>query len=196
MSLKAYFKQFRSILGIITGFIGAFPFIANYLLQQKISNVIPPVEDYVLVIYIIFFIAAVLIVYFLKDLNCWKKPWSTPLTMGVLFLLAIIAFMSYDHWSERAIRTIYIPTLKKNVNVIVGLERSKFAVQYFNNKTDEQMLEERGYTKNEIRRLWTQESILHARLFIIVSYFLMVLLLGIAFSIGVLKSCLEKQRVG
>jgi hypothetical protein len=194
MSLKAYFKQFGSVFGIITGFIGAFPFIGNYLLQQKISNIIPPVEDYVLVIYVVFFIAAVLNVYFLKDLNCWKKPWSVPLTMGVLFLLAIIGFMFYDHWSERAIRTIYIPTLKKNVNVIVGLERSRFAVQNFNDEPDEQMLEKRGYTKNEIRRLWTQESILRARLFIIGSYFLALLLLGVGFSVGVLKSCLEKQK--
>lgn len=194
MSLKLYFKQFKSILGIITGFIGSFPFIGNYLLKRTISNVVPPIEDYVLVIYAIFFITAVFIVYFLKDLGCWKKTWGTPLTMGVLFFLAFIGFLFYDQWSVRAIRTFYIPTLRKNVSVIVGLERSQFAKQYFNDKTDEDMLEERGYTKNEIRRLWTQESILRARFFIIVSYFSTLLLLGIGFSVGVLKSCLEKQK--
>jgi hypothetical protein len=194
MSLKFYFKQFRSILGIITGFIGAFPFIGNYLLQQKIPNVIPPVEDYVLVIYVIFFITAVFMVYFLKDLNCWKKPWSTPLTMGILFLIAFVGFSFYGYWSARAIRTIPIPTLGKNVSVIVGLVRTDFAVKHFSNKTDEEMLEERGYTASDIRKLWTQESILRARIFIIASYFSVILLLGIGFSVGVLKSCLEKEK--
>lgn len=195
MPSKYYLKAFKNTLRFLEYFAALFPFIGNFLLKQTSPVIIPPIENHVLAIYALLIISLVFTLHFLKDLKILEKQWVCPVIMFVLFLLSFVAFLVYDCWSEKTIRTISIIPLKKNISVIVGLERSPFAKEHFANNTDEEMLKERGYTKEEIRRLWTPESIIRARCFVIGSYFLLLLFITMLFGIGTLKLALEEQRV-
>ena len=139
MSIDLYFKKFKSILGILTGLVGAFPFGGKYLLQ----GIIPPVEIKFLLIYLLFFFAIVFVVYFLRDLGFWKKPWTTPLAMFILLLISFIGFLIFTYWSQKVTRSIFVKRLNKAVYVIVGTERSEFAEKNLPNRTDEEMLKHR-----------------------------------------------------
>lgn len=194
MKLSLYFKRFGKVLGFITGFIGAIPFIGNFF-ANNLLYIAPPIKIQFLLIYFMLFIAAIYGVYFFKDFEIWKKKWGTPLVITSLFIISFLAFLMFYYWSQVAVRSIFLPDQKKTIYVIVGTERSQFAkLEFSDQNPDEDLLYEIGYIDADIRRLWTQDSINRSRLFVAGSYFLMLLCLTAIFSVGVLKMCISEQN--
>jgi len=87
---------------------------------------------------------------------------------------------------EQFVRTIDIPAKKETVTVSVGYTRTVFANRQFPNSTDWDMIRARGTSDEEIKRLWTEWSIIVARLALLFSYLLFLLPAIAAFSLGVL----------
>ncbi len=138
--------------------------------------------------------AAIFSVYFFRDLKIWQTNWGTPLVLISFLIISIIAFFLFYYWSQAAVRSIFLPDQKKTIYVIVGTERSQFAkAQFSDQDTDEDLLHDIGYRDEDIRKLWTQNSINRSRLYVAGSYFLLLLCLTALFSIGVLKLCISEQ---
>lgn len=191
MTLRRYLRKFGFILGSLQTLFGVLPFIGK---AANIGYISPPVNIRYFILYAVFFVTVIFGTYFLRDMKIWKKSWGPPLPMGIMFLIALGAFFSYAYWYEKAVRSIYIESLQKTEFVIVGTERSDTAIRDFPNLTDIEILRTEGHREVEVRKFWTLESLIRSRLFILGSYFLMLLALTEIFSIGVLKSLIDEER--
>ena len=115
-------------------------------------------------------------------------PWALPLRKiktallccSVLLLLG--SAVSYFLLSQRYVVSIPLPDGSK-LSVSVGSVRTAFADQYFQGETDSEMLSSRGPYENEVKKLWTEDSIGRARFGLYVSYLATLVLLN--FTIGV-----------
>jgi hypothetical protein len=192
MTISFYLKSFGKVFGSLTTLIGAFPFIGNYFLNNYLY-IAPPIKIHFIFIFIIIFISCIYSVYYFKDLDIWKKRWGTPLVIIILLLISIVSFLFFFYWSQIAVRSIVLPDQNKTIYVIVGTERTNFAkTNFLDTDSDEDLLRIIGYLDEDIRRLWTKESINICKLYVACSYFITLLCIVTIFSVGVLKSCLTK----
>jgi hypothetical protein len=193
MKLSIYLKNFGRLLGSLTALIGAFPFIGNYFANNYLY-ISPPIKTQFLLIYLILFVTCIVSIYFFKEFDLWKLKWGVPSVITILFMISIIAFFIFFYWSQAAVRSIFLPDQNKSIYVIVGTERTQFALNEFSvNDSDEDLLHNIGYLDEDIRRLWTKESIYRSRIYVAGSYFLLLLCLTTIFSIWNLKLCISKQ---
>jgi len=190
MSLTEYLKRFGRITKIIAGALGAIPVIGRL---SGITSIAPPLNTHYFFIYIFFFLAILAITYSTKDAKLWRRSWATPVALGIIFLIGLVAFFAYIYAFESTVRCIYIESLEETDCVIVGTERSEFSKKEYTNLTDVEMLRQHGYRDTDIRKLWRPASVTRSRVFMAVSYFLMVLSLVEISCIFVLKSYLDEQ---
>jgi hypothetical protein len=191
MTLHRYLSKFGIILGTLQLLFGALPFIGKAF---NIGYISPPVNIRYFILYALFFVTVIFVTYFLKNMRIWKKSWGAPLAIGIMFLIALGAFFSYAYWYEKAVRPIYIESLKETEFVIIGTERSDAANTEYPDLTEIEILRKEGHREVEIRKFWTPASLIRSRLFILSSYFIMLLALTEIFSIGVLKSLLDEEK--
>ncbi|HTV13978.1 MAG TPA: hypothetical protein VME68_04635 [Acidobacteriaceae bacterium] len=87
-----------------------------------------------------------------------KTAGIAALGSGVVFL---VAFGAYFVFVSHYIVRIDVPD--KAILVSIGSERTPWAQKTFGDKSDVVMLKERGQSEEDIRMLWTDRSIMHAR---------------------------------
>ena len=80
-----------------------------------------------------------------------------------------------------------IPTRETAVYVTVGYQRTAFADATFGSVSDWELLRARGTDEEELRKLWTTQSLIIARLALYTAYSLIVLALVVTFSFGVVR---------
>jgi hypothetical protein len=100
----------------------------------------------------------------------------------IAFATCAVSFLLYLSLTSACVRKIDIPSRGAVVFVTVGYTRSAFATKAFGNETDWEMLRDRGFSDEEIQRLWTPGSVILARLSLYVAYLGVVLGWTLAFS--------------
>lgn len=131
---------------------------------------------------VIFAAATTYLVYWMKD----SIEARLRRRMVTLLALAIFLFCAYLGLHFRFVKKIEIPTEGKTVFVSVGYERSQFAPASFDGEDDAAMLRARGFTEEEITKLWTPRSVYFSRLALVFSFIGTVLLIVAFASIGIL----------
>jgi len=176
-NLKTYIKNVR----VIQWFICAIPLGGRLLRKESalaFPHLGPNTGTFVFLAIALSGIAAIL-------------PWALSLPkhkaqfLWCSFVLLVCSAVVYFSFSQRYVVPIPIPDVG-NISVSVGNVRTTFADQNFLGKTDAEMLMDRGPYENEVKKLWTENSIISVRLRLFVSYLATLMLLN--FSIGLIAS--------
>jgi hypothetical protein len=101
--------------------------------------------------------------------------------ISVTFLLAYLALC------ERFVRRVDIPSRETAVYVSIGYERTAFADATFGLASDWELLRRRGTDEEQLRMLWTTQSLIIARLALYTAHAVTVLALVAVFSFGVVR---------
>ena len=166
--------------------MGSLPLLASVLPDKQSFFLFPPLDTVFRTAAILLCVAVTFIVYFTSDLKFTK---SGKRRFAVLFATVSVSVVGVGLFlvsHEQFVRTIDIPAKKETVTVSVGYTRTVFANRQFPNSTDWDMIRARGTSDEEIKRLWTEWSIIVARLALLFSYLLFLLPAIAAFSLGVL----------
>jgi hypothetical protein len=114
-------------------------------------------------------------------------PWTFPkkhlkTTMLFCVLSGVLSTVSYLVLSEKYIVVVPIPD-RGNISISVGTVRTEFANRYFEGQTDVEMLESRGPYDIEVKKLWTEDSILWVRIRLFLSYLAAFMCLNIGIGV-------------
>ncbi|TKJ32503.1 MAG: hypothetical protein CEE38_23070 [Planctomycetes bacterium B3_Pla] len=189
-----YIRKFLGLKGLVGLVAWAYPIIGGLLgIERRLM--IPPLDASSLVIYVILFTMVVLVSY---SLRCWcvfsNRQWMTAALSVVLFGTTIFCALRYYSWREKAIRCWEVQPENdkpKTVCVIIGLERTKFAKEEYEGRSDVYMLQKRGWEPEQVRLLWTPESLAEAKRSVM-GYFLAIPLLVVGIvSLLVLRECID-----
>jgi len=180
MTLTQYYQGFFSLLGVLAA---APPIIVAvivpFLSDSAPAYGFPPmgdVADFARLGLVCLAFLVTFLVYF------WQGG------KGALVAAAIVSFMClcvYVALYPKFVLRIDIPSQQTAVHVSVGYERTAFAKATFGSDSDEDMLRARGTDDEEIKKLWTYQSLTVARLALFVSYCGFILGLVAVFSIGI-----------
>lgn len=190
-----YLRKFGLFKGIVGFVITAYPFVARFAGLEG-SRTVPPLDYDLLIIYVILLVMLVFAGYSLRYVRFFTRAhWATTVIAIVLFLFAGIGTLQYIVWQEKAIRCGEVkPEDSGPVTycVIIGLERSQFAKKKYSDCTDQGMLRKRAWTPEQVRRLWTPDSIETARRRVIGYYLAVpVLFLG-TICVLVVRECIDE----
>lgn len=175
ITIEDYYKKFRSIFGAVTGAIGVLPLISGLFPEKWASYLFPPLGNIWRLVAATLAGLVTLALFYAKDLDAAvSKKGRLQLLIRPL-LLAVIGAVAFLIVDNRFVRTVEIPSLDKNVSVIVGFERTSFASSNFPQASDWELLRQRGLSDEQIHELWTGTSILVARLLLFASYALFLL---------------------
>ena len=191
-----YLRKFLGLKGLVGLVAWAYPIIGGLLGIER-RQMIPPLDASSLVIYVILFTMVVLVGY---SLRYWcvfsNRQWMTAALSVVLFGTAVFCALRYYSWREKAIRCWEVQPDRdkpKTVCVIIGLERTEFAKENFGDLSDVEMLKSRGWEPEQVRLLWTPESLAKVKPRV-VGYFLAIpLLVGGLVSLLVLRECIDDK---
>jgi hypothetical protein len=109
-------------------------------------------------------------------------------------LVSAVCLLAYLALYEAFIHRVEIPSRETSVYVSVGFQRTEFAAQTFGSASDEEMLLARGPSEEEIRRLWTRQSLIIARLGLYSSCALTTLSLLFVFSFALVRDMSLRPR--
>lgn len=156
--LASYVKDVRKT----QWFICSLPLCAR-LLDKQSALAFPPLGaetgTYVFMTIVLAGVAAVL-------------PWALPtrkfkaLLLISSTVLILVAAIGYHSVTQRYVLKFTVP----DVSLSIGSVRTSFADQYFSGKSDVYMLQAEGPNENEVKRLWTDESVDSVRSRIFASY--------------------------
>jgi hypothetical protein len=149
-SLAEYIKNVRAVQWIIS----VIP-LGGRLLSGQSALAFPALGDdtgsFVFLAVVLSGVAAIL-------------PWAIPLRRGrtILMLCSVLLLfcsaIAYYHLSQRYV--VSIPTGNGGkMTVSIGSVRTAFANQTYPGKSDAEMLMSRGPYENEVKKLWTSDSI-------------------------------------
>lgn len=185
LTVKAYYKHFAGFFGGITALVGVLPFLSAIFPANYAKYLFPPlgtVESFARIGVFALVIITTIVVYQFKDFTA-QQPARRHKLFATILAAAMVSFVVFIGLTMRFVRAIPAPSISPTAEfvVTVGWDRTPYALTTFGSKTDEEMLRARGVTEEEIFRLWTQRSVLTARLLLLSTY--VVFLLG-AVSIG------------
>jgi len=166
---KKYGKRFVSITGILGALCTALPFLSLGLSDQIAELVFPPLGSLALLGRIGatgFSLLITLIVY-----HVWKE--DPPQTFGkrvsILSFISFACFLGYFAMYESFVCKNYVRDKKMSVAVSIGYKRTPDAA-IFKDKSDTEILQERGFEEAEIQKYWTGNSILIVRIGLLLTY--------------------------
>lgn len=93
----------------------------------------------------------------------------------------------------RYVVRIDAPSQNWTTFISIGSERTQFARENFPNSTDQEMMEARGPTEDEVNKLWVPESVTNVRLGLLGFY--TIVLGALNFGIGCLARLEEEKNV-
>ncbi|MCK4820102.1 hypothetical protein KA005_30330, partial [bacterium] len=191
-----FIKKFYGLIGILSCIPGVFPFVANFAKWEK-ARLVPPLDYDFLVIYALLLIFVLPVTYCLRYLRFFRDfPSVTTLMIIFLFLLACTSTLVYIDWQERVIRCGIAQPEKASPEtycVIIGLELKKSKKDRFSSYTPDQILDNRGYKKEQVREFWTSDSIRKARRWVIGSYLSIPIFFVAAISVLLIRTCIDDQ---
>jgi hypothetical protein len=164
VTLKQYYKAFWGLFGILAATPPLLAASVSSLLPEGVSVLrFPPlgdVEPFARLGLVALSLLTIHLIYF------WNGgKWL----MGATATVALLCLSLYVAIYPRFVIRIDIPS-QDPVHVSIGYARTQFAATNFPGYSDENLVRARGATDEEIRRLWTYNSIALARLGLFLSY--------------------------
>src|SRR5271157_1899599 len=180
MTLTHYYKGFFSLLGVLAAAPPIIVGVASPFLPDSASVYgFPPMGEVGGFARLGLVCLAFLVTFLVYFWEGGKWPIVVAALVSFVCLCAYVAF--YPHFVLR----IDVPSQKTAVRVSVGYERTQFAKANFGSDSDEDMLRARGTDDEEIKKLWTYQSLTVARLALLASYCGFILSLVAAFSLAI-----------
>ncbi len=187
LNLRSYYSNFKSMRGVVAVIGMTVPLVPKLKPGTWTEYLLAPlggIDVIARVLLAVLCVAVTYLVYFVFQEQSHRARKRTFLIS--LLVLPFSCLILYMVASLLFVRKVDIPTLERSEYVSVGFQRSDFAKQTFGSMTDEEMLRSRGLDEEEIRKLWTQSSIVTARLALFVSWAGFALALVFGLSLGVL----------
>src|SRR5438128_1558978 len=159
-------------MGALTGALAVLPSVSEVLPGKAGDYAFPPLGTYQLFwesVSVVISAVIILLVFFIRNSSYvvhHDKRLRAFIVLGGIAFLALIAYFVAVHVT---VRTLWIPTEKKEITVSVGFRRTAFAEREFAGEGDWTMLEKMGWNEEQIRKLWMCKSILIARSFMILT---------------------------
>ncbi len=100
-------------------------------------------------------------------------------------VISLLCLCVYVALYSRLVLRIDLPSEKATVRVSVGYDRTPFAKANFSSDSDEDMVRARGFDDEELKKLWTYQSLIVARLALFASYCGFILGSVAVFSLGI-----------
>lgn len=119
-----------------------------------------------------------LTLFYFKDASFASSRAGRVWVLGGTFVLASVGACLFLVATHRFVRAVNIYPLGKSVTVTVGYERTELAKEIAKRTSqgsDWELLQERGASEEHIRDLWTDNSILMARLALFSSFMLFLI---------------------
>lgn len=182
ISVGQFYAQFKSLYGLIAGVFGLLPPALGFFLPGLIF---PPLGNETVLaqfFVVIFGVAVTYSMFWMK----YDPEIRVRRRMKVFFVFGIILFCIYFGLHFRFVQRIDIPSVGEHSFVSVGYERSAFALGSFDSVSDSEMLHSRGFSEEEIERLWTLKSLCISRLALFITFLGSVLSIVAFASLGVL----------
>jgi hypothetical protein len=182
-SLKEYYTSIKGLSTAVAAV--AVPLASKIIGSESAAYLFPPlgnIEDVARAGFVALCLAVSLGVYFLVYTS--SLPRSARIIWVSLFI-AVVSLITYLAAYQGFVRRVNITAISKSVYVSVGYQRTEFANQTFGSATDLEMLRARGTSEEEIERLWTEKSVIVARLVLYFSCVLTSLALLFLFSFAV-----------
>ena len=180
ITLKQYYRAFWSLSGALAA---APPIIATAVLPFLPDSAsvygFPPMGDVGGFARLGMVCLAFLVTFLVYFWEGGKWPLVAAFLVSFVCLCAYVAL--YPHFVLR----IDVPSQKTAIRVSVGYDRTQFAKTNFGSDSDEGMLRARGFDDEEIKKLWTYQSLTIARLGLFASYCGFILGLVAVFSLGI-----------
>lgn len=172
VTIRQYFKGFTSLFGGIATAFGVLPVLSAILPDTWSSFVFPPLDDVFRIFAVGLTLLAMLVVYRVSDaIFPQSRRWRLHAHL-ILFAIAFAAALGFLVARTFFVRTLDRPALGDTAIVAVGFERTDFARRAFPTDSDFEMLRQRGTTEEEVFNLWTERSILLARIALFLPYLL------------------------
>jgi hypothetical protein len=182
ITIEKYYGSFKSLQGVLAAGFCIIPLASNWLLSGRIF---PPLGNETILAQgftVLLGVAVTFLVFLMRDAAVIRIRRR----IVNLFFVAVVCFCAYIAAHYRFVRIVEIPSASAEATVSVGYQRSAFSDAAFPGATDSDVLISRGFTEDEINRIWTAKSIWLARLSLISSFLgCMLSLVGVA-SLGVL----------
>jgi hypothetical protein len=179
-TIKDYYKNFVSISGALAAVTGLEPLL-SFLPFAAAGYVFPPLGDATGLARTGVLCLSMAMTYLAFYFPIARCRWI----MVCLFGISGVALCCYLISYMQFVRKIEVPSAAATIQVSVGEERTPFAAQTFGAESDWDMLRARGTGEEEVWKLWTARSILHARLSLLGSFSGFILPLVLIFSLGV-----------
>jgi hypothetical protein len=193
LSIVQYYKRLSILLKTLGALFTASPILSALLPESSVTYAYPPLGGIDLwgrTGTVVFAAIATLIVYYATP---QKSVFRKLLGMA---LLSLVTFAAYLALFSLYVKRVEIPTEKKAVLVSIGTERTKYAIENFPGESDLDLLLQRGFTDEEISKLWTPQSILKSRLSLWLSFTLFLSFVAATLSIGAFAAKDFGERAG
>ncbi len=185
------FVWFKSTIGVV---FSLFPILAN-LGNLESKGVVPPLGYDYLSLYVFLLMLVLLASYSLRYIrNFIELKWLSTIIVILFLALSLISFFAYVGWQQRVVRCGEIRPVNSKPTmecVIIGTERTAYTNKQFKNWTDEEILNKRGWTDEQVRKIWDPKSISEARKRVVSYYLLIPILLIGALGVIVVRECID-----
>ena len=179
ITLKQYYKSFLSLSGLFASVPPLYASVVSVFLPAGLAALgFPPlgnVEPFARLGLLLLAASVIHLSYFFVP-----SRWA----MAACLLLSAIGLFYYVGVYPKFVVRVDVPGAGM-VRVSVGQERTAFAVTNFADYSDEEMLRARGTNEEEVRRLWTLDSLRNGRISLLSSYSVFILGIVSVFSLGV-----------
>jgi hypothetical protein len=197
INLKNYYSNFKTIRGVAAVLGAIVPFLAKLKPGTSWTEyLLAPMGDVDYVARVLFAVLCVgvtyLVYFYFQDQSAAQRK-RTFLVM--LLIIPTLCLSLYIVFCLMFVRKIDITSIQRSVYVSVGYQRTEFAKQTFGSMTDEDMLRQRGFDDEQIRAIWTEFSILVARLALFASWSGFALSLICGLSLGALDQAQDAAGV-
>jgi hypothetical protein len=180
VTLNNYYKSFVSISGAFAAATGLGPLFST-VPTPALSYLFPPLGDVAVPARLGLVVLAATMTY----LAFHSSGERNKVVMRGLFGISVLAACCYLIAYMQFVRKIDIPSANSTIHVSVGYSRTPFAERTFDGASDWDILRARGTSDEEIFKLWTEESVVVARLCLFASFCGFILPLVLIFSLGV-----------
>ena len=194
--LVYYLKKFGLFKGAIGIIISSFPMLSN-ISVLKSKGIIPPLSNGYLALYVLLLILVLLVSYALRHSAIFNK--HRGISTGIVslcLLLSLISFFFYISWHNKVVRCGEVHPIDSKPKikcVVIGIEKTDWAKIEFPDWTDEKILQKRGWTEEQVRKIWNLESVSEARIRVNGYYLLIPFLVVGALGNLVVRECIDNR---
>lgn len=172
LTVKAYYKHFKSIYGALTAAISSIPLISALVPSEVSRYLFPPIgtgETFSKLATLILAGLVTLVIYFTKGAAFANSKKGRVEILAAILIAALLSLIIFTGLNLRFVRSIQTPD-KGEFIFTVGYERSQAAEEKFKGKSDWDMLRLKGLAEEEVFNLWTPTSVIISRLTLLTFY--------------------------